>query len=153
MFIAALVSMRKLMFVSQIMRVSTVGVSVTLLLTAKTNCTSSTSSEESLSVPCITCLTTLLFVDSQTRAKRPVFWHDLHRFPLTASVAEWYFSVCDCFVTVCGDYIFCWLKVNMGLNLDIYRLNTESWLLTVFNTLFYWIFSLKSGCRFWLLVQ
>ena len=63
------------------------------------------------------------------------------------------FSVCDCFVAVCGDCILCWLKVNMVLNLNIYRLDIESGLVTVLNMLFYWIFSLKSGCSFWLLVQ
>ena len=85
------------------------------------------------------------------------------------------FSVCSCFVTVCGDCILCWLddvglhvlrcrvdilgtkmcwlKLNMVLNLNIYRLDIESWLVTVFNMLFYWIFSLKSRCSFWLLVQ
>ena len=63
------------------------------------------------------------------------------------------FSVCACFVTVCGDCILGWLKVNMVRNLNIYRLDIESWLVTVFNILFYWIFSLKSGCSFWSLVQ
>ena len=67
MFNEASVSMGKLMFASQ-MRVSAVGVLVTLSLTAKTNCMTPTPSQESLPSPCITCLTSW-FVDSQTRAK------------------------------------------------------------------------------------
>ena len=46
-----------------------------------------------------------------------------------AHVAGWYFQyviVLSQFDTVCGDCILCRFKVNMVLNLDIYRLDIES---------------------------
>ena len=84
MFTEALMSMRTLMFVSQI-RVLTVGVLVTLLLTAKTKCTSSTPSETDFfpdgvdNVYYLSHLMILRFTDS---SKCPIFLHDLNCFPL-----------------------------------------------------------------------
>ena len=49
-----------------------------------------------------------------------------HTHTHTHTPARVVFSVCDCFVTVCRDCVLYRFKLNMVLNLNIYRLDIES---------------------------